>query len=265
MLRSVLLVFLISLAAYADTSTYTSCTAGTTTVSPCGGSYEFPGGLTNQAQAGAAASDSSIIQGAAMGLPPINGQTLSVGATAVVYGEADAVSATAQASANGTYATSGAARSGFIEFDVSLSQIHGGDSTAVLSDGTHVYSYDALSGGSTPPSGTCFEGCNWTGLEPFTLGVPFSVSTSAAVTETLVANSSGVAHGNTDGIVEFELFEADGATPVSLATDVPEPAAISMLILASVLLVVSVRGTRTKTTSDRTSSREPKYSKLSSN
>ncbi len=231
MVRLLSLAFVGVLVLQADVTTFSSCTAGTNTVSPCGGSLNFPGGIPNAAQAFAEASDNSIVPGIIPNLvTPITGQTLSAAALAVAYGSQSIdVSAIAQANARGTYATGGPARSGFIEFDVAIDHAHGGGATASFSDGTHTYSYNANGGGSTPPSGTCgVSGCEWTATVPFELGVPFQVSVAADVSESETAGNSFVAHGSDDATVVFELLNAD-RSPVPLLTNAPEPAAWTLL------------------------------------
>lgn len=141
-------------------------------------------------------------------------------------------SATAQASALDSFVSSGAARAGFIQFNVTLGQLHGGDSMAVLSDGTHTYSYDALGAESTPPFGTCFEGCQWAATVPFDHGSEFQVNISSKDQESLAANPlNEVAHGNTDAIVTFRLLEADRTTPAPFSLT-PEPSTLALFFAA---------------------------------
>jgi hypothetical protein len=214
--RLLLATFITAFALRADTFTFTSCTSGTTTISPCGGSYSSPAGLPD-AMAGASASDNSLVPGALPdGQPPIpDGWTMSTGATAVAQGSDNlVVSATANASASDTFHSAGPVRSGFIQFNVTLLQLHGGNSTAVLTDGIHRYSYDALGGGSTPPFGHCFEGCQWASTVPFNLGVEFQVNTSSNDTQAAISFPGFVSHGNTSAVVTFRLLEADETTVV---------------------------------------------------
>lgn len=225
----------------ADTLTSTSCISGSTTVNPCPGSYLFPGGLPN-AMAGADASDNSIIPGTQFNpfLPPISPQlTMSTGATAVATGSNTANSVSAYASAFGTFISAGPPSVGSIIFNISLSQLHGGDSSVSISDGVHTYSYDAFTGtGSTPPfDARCFEGCDWTATVPFDLGVPFTVTVISEDLESTSAGSSLVAHGNTSADLEFRL--KDGGSGLVPFSEVPEPSTCALLLLGSAFAFAS--------------------------
>ena len=230
--RLFLAAFITAFALHADTFTSTTCTSGTTTISPCGGSLLFPGGLPD-AVAAADASDTGIINGAAHhGQPPItDGWSMSTGATAVAQGSENlVVSATAHAKAFDTFLSNGPVRPGFIQFNVSLDQLHGGDSTVVLTDGVNTYSYEAeFGGGSTPSFGRCFEGCQWMSTVPFDLGVDFQVNASSDDGE-IASFSSFVNHGYTDAVVTFRLLEADETTPVPFSA-IPEPSTWVLLLL----------------------------------
>jgi hypothetical protein len=233
MLRRLLLALVIGASLLpAETVVSTSCTAGGMTVSPCGGTFIFPGGLPG-AMAAADASDDSIVPGiiASPGLPVIAGRDLSAAAVAIASGQNTPVSADAHALASDIFDSAGPLRPGFIQFDVTLTQLHGGTAGASLSDGVHTYDYSAPGGGSTPPFGTCFEGCAYTATVPFDLGSDFQVSVDANVTESLDAGASGIVdHGTVSSIVTFRLLEADGSTPVAFST-VPEPATAGFLLL----------------------------------
>ena len=232
--RLFLVTFITTFALHANTFTSTTCTSGTTTISPCGGDYVFPGGLPN-AMAGASASDTGLAPGTLPdGQPPITGGwTMSTGAAANVQGS-DTVVATAEAHADAfdTFLSSGPSRVGFIQFNVTLGQLHGGDSTVVLTDGVNNYSYEAtFAEGSTPPFGRCFEGCQWASTVPFDLGVPFQVNASSNDFESSLYNAeTHIAHGNTDAVVTFRLLEANGTTPVPFSV-IPEPSTWGMLFL----------------------------------
>ena len=112
MRRLLLATFITAITAFAlhaDTFTSTSCSFGTTTLSPCGGNYLFPEGLPN-AMAGASASDTGVVDGAfADGQLPIpDGWTMSTGAAASVEGTDTVVAlAEAHASASDTFLSSG--------------------------------------------------------------------------------------------------------------------------------------------------------------
>lgn len=243
MYRLLLLALLSVFALNADIFTSTTCTSGSTIISPCGGSYLVPGGLPN-AMAGASASDTGVVDGALPdGQPPITGGwTMSTGAAASVQGSATVIAqAQAHASAFDTFLASGPSRPGFIQFNVTMGQLHGGDSTVVLTDGTNTYSYEAEFGaGSTPPFGTCFEGCQWASTVPFELGVPFQVTASSNDSESSLDTSTSIAHGNTDAIVTFRLLEADGTTPVPFSV-IPEPSAWALSLAGFVALGFCLR------------------------
>lgn len=235
MFRFLLAMLFVSSALQATTVAFSSCTAGTTTLSPCGGDFFAPGfgivGPDYSAVAGATASDNSdIIPGLSLSnlnLPTIpSGSVMSVGAVAAVSssGPSPALSATALARASNVFYSAGAPRSGFIQFDVRLDRAHGGTSNALLSDGTHQYSYDVLNTGSTPSVFCDINDCGWTATEPFDLGSEFRISAFAGVIV-----SDGSSHGYEDGIVVFRLLESDGTTPVPFSAT-PEPATWGLLL-----------------------------------
>lgn len=234
MFRLLVATLVAAAALQASSFTFSSCTAGTTTVSPCGGDvFTFNGiyGPDYEALGGTGASDNSNIFGPADlgGLPIIpSGYEISVGAGAVASssGPNPKLSAIAQASASKAFYSAGSPRLGFIQFDVSLSHLHGGDSNVFISDGTHNYGYDAELCG--------FEGCQVTATVPFDLGSGFQVSTSAGVKEFLEPTSDpccggGSAHGYDDALIVFRLLESDGATPVPFSAT-PEPATWALLL-----------------------------------
>lgn len=234
MIRFFLTMLIASSALHATTTTFSSCSAGTTTISPCPGGLLFPGGIIGPdygAIAGAEASDNSSILGlgALGGLPTIpSGYVMSVGAVAAAYssGPNPELSAIAHADASNVFYSAGPSRLGFIQFDVALSHLHGGGSDVGITDGTHLYGYDAEFCG--------FEGCQRTAIVPFDLGSAFQISTSAGVEENLEPTSDpccgGSAHGYDDALIVFRLLESDGTTPVPFSIT-PEPASWGLLLL----------------------------------
>jgi hypothetical protein len=235
MFRFLLAMLFAASALQATSVAFSSCTAGTTTISPCGGDVFTPGfgivGPDYSAVAGVSASDDSDIPGlpslSDLFLPTIpSGSVMSVGAAAAVSssGPSPALSATALARASNVFYSAGAPRSGFIQFDVRLDRAHGGTSNALLSDGTHQYSYDVLGSGSTPSLFCDIDDCGWTATVPFDLGSEFRVSAFAGVEVSLPTS-----HGYEDGIVVFRLLESDGTTPVPFSAT-PEPASWGLLL-----------------------------------
>ena len=124
-------------------------------------------------------------------------------------------------------------RTGFIEFAINVDRAHGGDSSVVITDGVHTYSEDASFG---PGPGCGIGGGSVTETLPFELGVPFSVSASANVSESLGAGSTTVGHGSDSATVIFTLLSSDGKTPVPFSTASPEPATWGVCLLGFVLL-----------------------------
>jgi hypothetical protein len=234
--RLLLATFLMVSALQADTFTFSSCNSGTMTISPCG-TYPTGGGFQD-AGAGAAASDNSVIFGNGLypSLPAITGgRAMSTGAQAYAYNPG---SATADAKAFGTFDSAGPPRPGFIQFDLTLDHFHGGETTAVLTDGVHTYSYafDASPGGSTPPfPGTCsIESCSWNAKVPFDLGADFQVTIESGAGATPPVPTGyppiNVDHGASDGTLVFTLLEANGKYPVPFFA-VPEPSEWELLLV----------------------------------
>jgi hypothetical protein len=234
MFRLLLFLALPALILEGDTFTFSSCNSGATVLSPCG-TYLLTGGFQD-AGAGASASDNSIIPGGFLNpaLPAISGAlTMSTGAAAFA---SQPGSAAAQADAYDTFETAGPVRSGFIEFDITLDQFHGGDTTITLTDGINTYSYEAaFAVGSTPPfAGACgIESCSWNAKVPFNLGTDFKVTVQSEASA-LPSFPGSVVHGASDGTVEFALFEnlpgTLGRIPVPFSI-VPEPSTSKLLLL----------------------------------
>lgn len=226
----------------ASSFTFSSCTAGATTISPCGGDALTPNGIYGpdyMSLGGTGASDNSSVIGDTVldTLPPIpSGHVMSVGVGVEVssLGSNPELSAVARANAGNVFYSAGSSRSGFIQFDVRVDHTHGGNSSALLSDGTHEYKYvnsGGLSGGSTPPLSCDFEGdCIWTATVPFNLGSGFQVSTSADIEALLEPNNAGASFsGGDDALVIFRLLESDGTTLVPFSAT-PEPASWALLL-----------------------------------
>ncbi len=173
MLRRASVMFLASSALHA--TPFVSCALSTptqtTTVtgnSSCdlGPTASFPYMLQAMAQAGDSISG---VDGM------VSGATHAQISSASQYSFAS-YEASAQASDSVEYATSGPARSGFIQLDVTLALYPGAMGDALLSDGVHQYSY---TNGTSSTPGTCtFPICEYTATLPFDLGTTFSVSAS---------------------------------------------------------------------------------------
>ena len=243
MFRFLLAMLFVSSALQATTVAFSSCTAGTTKLNPCGGPVSAPGfgivGPDYSAIAASSASDNSNVLGALIfGLLPTipSGYVMSVGAEGGVSssGVSPALSATALARTSNVFYSAGAPRSGFIQFDVRLDRAHGGTSNALLSDGTHRYSYNILGAGTTPSLFCDIDGCAWTATVPFDLGSEFRISAFAGVEVSLEPNSFGSPHGYEDGIVIFRLLESDGTTPVAFSST-PEPSSWGLLLCGLML------------------------------
>lgn len=224
---------------HASTIAFSSCSAGSTTVSPCGGSILFPGGIVTpnySSTAFAAASDNSIVPGLAMAVPPLpsfSGQSMSAIAEAEVAGAPPLtlpLAALALASASSTFYTTGPNRPGFIQFNVQLDRLHGGSSDAQFSDGVHTYSYNVLGFGSTASLFCGPESCGWTAIVPFDLGVHFDARASASDSEFATPDvHGGGAHGNVDSMLTFRVLDANGAPVPFFVT--PEPSSWALLLL----------------------------------
>lgn len=220
-----LLAMMVTCVLHASTMTFSSCTAGTTTDSPCPSDVNLITGLSgpNYFVAAFAAT------GPGTGLP---GTSVIAEAAAVYTGGAPpplpALSAGAQASENDTYYTTGPTRLGFIQFDMDsgASSSHGGLGDVVLTDGVHSYGP-----GSGTHVGGCAESCHSIGTLPFDLGTEFQVLESASAGASLTP-SSGVPDSVQGGFatVTFTLLEADGTTPVPFSV-VPEPSSWALSVL----------------------------------
>lgn len=229
MFRLLVTTLVAASALQASSFTFSSCTAGTTTISPCGGDAITPNGIYGpdyEALGGTGASvNSNVLGDIVLGtLPPIpSGHVMSVGVGVWIEssGANPKLSVTTQADANSAFYTAGSPRSGFIQFDASLAHSHRGDSNVLISDGTHNYGYDAEFCG--------FEGCLVTATLPFDLGSKFHVALSADAEGLLEPNGTGLVAGGDDALVIFRLLESDGTTPVPFSAT-PEPTTWALLL-----------------------------------
>jgi hypothetical protein len=128
--------------------------------------------------------------------------------------------------------TVGAVRSGFvlISWDAVATK-GGGDGGA---DANYSFPASNFGAGNCPPPGP--GSCNYSFLEPFTLGTAFDFTEMMSVG----AETSSV--GDTATIsasLSLKFFEADGTTPVDIeevATPTPEPQSLTLLTLSLSLL-----------------------------
>jgi len=231
-MRRVLLLLVTSFALHASTFTYSSCTAGTTTETPCLGNPLLTTGLSGPnyfVSAFAHASDTPAGNISALaettgsyvlpclGCPP----------------PPPLLAASAQALVNDTYLTNGPVRPGFIQLSVSITAEHVIFADDRISDGP--YQYDTC----PPGSSTGSEGCSGSALLPFELGIPFEMSVAAPVEPSGVLIMPGD-HGE-GGIafvtLTFSLFESDGTTAVGFYP-APEPSTYGLLLCALAVCVL---------------------------
>lgn len=224
----------------ATTFVFTTCSAGTTVATPCPA-----GGLTGpnynvsaQATATEGPQSSSIFPPLFPDLPGGQQQSAMTDVVASNGPPFLSLSADAQASASTTYESSGSLRSGFIEFEVAFNYPHEDSFSqmALLTDGTHEYSY-AGSNGSTMPTHCFIEDCEYIATQPFELGTQFQVSVSSLSQGVPAANPFA---GNGSSQVLFRLLEADETT-LAPFTAVPEPTSVTLMLLAAALGVCFAR------------------------
>ena len=239
MLRFLLAMLVASSALHASSFAFSSCTAGTTTVSPCPDDFTLTSGLSGPNYFVSAFAGTSEFIAAPDAIVPGSpgGQELSAVANAAAEEDAPpdiTLSATANASDSVTYSTNGPSRSGFIQFAVALGYLHQdapGAASALLTDGVHQYSYSGGGGiyGSTPPLHCFIEDCEYEATVPFDLGSEFQVSVSANAA-VAVSSAPGSSRGHDDDSqVVFRLLESDGATPVPFSVT-PEPSTWGLLL-----------------------------------
>jgi hypothetical protein len=232
--RRVLFALLIASCTLRATSVvFSSCSAGSTTLTPCPGDFTLTGGLSGPGYIAAAFASANDFNNS----PAVPEGGLTVVANAISRASsptAPLLSSLAYATDSIVYQSTGPERTGFIEFQVTLGYLHqdvDGAATAQFSDGVHQYSYSGGGGvhGSTPPSHCFIEDCEYSATVPFDLGTTFQVSVGANTLHL----QGGAQPYNDEAQVTFSLFEADGTTPVAF-TAVPEPS-YSGLILAVAL------------------------------
>ncbi len=223
-----LLFALLLAASYLNASsfTYTSCTAGNFTLSPCDSNVALTsGGLV---------SPHYVVRAyAAIPSPFEVGYQVSAFAEGLAQLNAPVgsipLSGIAEAKDDITYESAGPPRLGLIQFQVVLVYSHEEPSSvsAMITDGLHVYDFS----GSGP---NCrIRSCKYVGTLPFDLGTSFESSASAMA----LANYQG---GGSESDVSFELFEADSTTPVGYFVASPEPAGFGLESLGLGFLVFAL-------------------------
>lgn len=237
---------------HAASTVFSSCTAGSITVSPCPSDQNLDTGLTGPdyfvgAYAAVTEFNATNLQNFG-GTPPITGghdlDAVANAASVVTDTSAPPLSATAQASDTETYVSAGPVRSGIIEFDIGLGYLHediGGSATVTITDGTHTYSYIGGGGihGSTSPVHCGTEDCEYTATVPFELGTTFQVSVATGA-----GAGPGSSQGGHDGEAQlvFNIFDANGApVPFALA---PEPSTWALFSLGTLSVGWFVRQRR---------------------
>ena len=237
MRRLVFVLLTIPCAAQATSTVFSSCSAGSTTLTPCPSDFTLTGGLTGPgyvAGAFAAANDFNNSPNV-----PEGGLTVIANAISRAFDPAAPVlSSLSYATDNMVYQSAGPTRAGFIQFEVTLGYLHqdvDGAATAQFSDGTNQYSYSGGGGvhGSTPPSHCFIEDCEYSATVPFELGTTFQVSVGANT----LHFQGGFQPFNDLAQVTFTLLEADGTSPVAF-TSAPEPSyGALLLVLAAAALI----------------------------
>jgi hypothetical protein len=138
---------------------------------------------------------------------------------------------------NLTFETPGPKRQGLIQFDIELGNAHAGAALGLISDGIRKYSLQSS------PGGCQLRPCSDIGTLPISLGTEFYVTSDASgsIAGNFAFNNYAFASGTSD--ITFQLFEADGKTPVKFFA-VPEPSTYSTLLLGlsamPVLLILPV-------------------------
>lgn len=234
-------LLLMSSAAYATSSVFTSCTAGSVTDTPCPSDSSLLTGITGPQGQLLVAAFAQATESAASNVslfsqyPTIqNGEELSTVAETVAPSTNSSVSpltGTANASVSDTYISSGPPRSGFLELQVQFGYLHedaAGADTADFSDASYSYTYGGGGGinGSTAPFHCFIEDCEYVATVPFELGTEFQVAISS---QSAVSSPSAMGH-DAGTTVLFALVDANGA-PVSF-TAVPEPSTGALVLLA---------------------------------
>ena len=215
----------ISRCARSNTFTYTSCTAGTTTDSPCPGNLLLTTGLSGP--------NYFVFAFAQVSDTPGNLSALAETTAAYLFCTFECpppppvLSVSAQALIDDTYYTNGPARAGFIQLSVGITAEHVLFADDRINDGPYQY--------RTCPPGShgSAVGCSGSARLPFELGIPFEVSLSAPVEPDSFSITPGEnGHGGIAVVdVNFALFEADGSTPVPFYPT-PEPSTYGLVLSA---------------------------------
>lgn len=215
----------------------TSCSAGSTTFTPCPGDIFLNGGIVTPDYTIAA------FAGAGIQLPGQPPWQISAVAETVAFTNTNVpVSASASAGETLNFDSSGSGQ-GFIDFSVALTYVHfdvHGASTITFSDGTHTYDFIGGGGVNGPitPTHCSIEDCEYNGQLPFDLGGPFTVSATAYSLGGAVARQGH----NSAGTASFSLVGPDGVTPVGFqAESAPEPGAAALFLMGCAALVAAHR------------------------
>jgi hypothetical protein len=225
MRRSLLILILTASCLHATSYTFTFCSAGEISLSPCNSNLNLDsGGLVgpNYLVRTYAAVPDPLFATATMSALAIGMLDSSTGAPPLfgIAGAGDTM----------TYGSQGPPRVGIIQFNVGLYYLHESSTdaaTVTFTDGVHSYYFFSNDGGSIPPTGQCFsEQCLYAGMLPFQLGSQFSASASVLA----IASSN---FGASQAVLDFSLFEADGTTPVAFfATPEPFPGGLQIVGLS---------------------------------
>jgi hypothetical protein len=242
--RMLLALIAASSALYATSTATSSCTAGSTTETPCPANINLTPGISGpgyHVSAFAQASDSSIVAISFIRSPqefePGFGWSMSAIAEMEEQylgepnGPLPPLSATANASANIVAYTAAPAQLGSIVLSVSTGTGHDAFGAEItVTDGVHTY---GLGSGAPPRQTGCgFDGCFYTATLPFDVGSEFEVSISANASGSIAPPYPGL---GSEAIAElsFEVLSADGGkVPFTL---VPEPSTNALLLLGLAL------------------------------
>ena len=240
MRRSLLILFLTASCLHATSYTFTFCSAGDISLSPCNSDFGLiSGGLVGP--------DYLVRTYAAVPDPVMPTALISAFAEGWQDNPSGSISlfGIAGAGDNMTYESQGPPRAGFIQFDIGLFYAHeafDGAATATLTDGVHAYGFVGGGGISGPiaPTDCGTQACLYMGRLPFQLGSQFAASASV-----LAYASTG--YGISQSAVDFSLLEADGTTPVPFfATPEPFPGGLQIVGLSLIACALWKRRTASK-------------------
>ena len=215
-----LLAMMTSSALYATSVTFTSCTAGTTTLSPCPGNITLTTGLYGP----------NYFVSAFAATGPATGQSgfSALAETTASYTgppppPLPPLSAAATASDDVVAFTTGPSRLGLIDLTMLRGPItsNGGSADVSITDGVHTY---------FPVCAAVF--CTYRATLPFDLGTRFQFMVSAGAGSSVTYSPSGPSGSGSGGLADltFTLLEPDGKTTVPYYV-VPEPSTFSLLFL----------------------------------